>query len=51
MQDDELIKEFFHLPKYTKRNNAEQERKQAETRRRIEDILEEQAFNKLWNKE
>ncbi|ATD39080.1 adenosine deaminase [Aeromonas salmonicida] len=51
MQDDELIKESFHRPKQTKRNNAEQERKQAETRRRIEDILEEQAFNKLWNKE
>ncbi|EHD1698304.1 adenosine deaminase (plasmid) [Vibrio harveyi] len=51
MQDDELIKEFFHLPKYIKSSDTEQERKQTETRRRIEDILEEQAFNKLWNEE
>ncbi|GBK97879.1 hypothetical protein VH1709_contig00015-0001 [Vibrio harveyi] len=51
MQNDEPTKEFFHRPKRSKSSNAEQERKQAETRRRIEDILEEQAFNKLWNEE
>ncbi|KNY41952.1 adenosine deaminase [Vibrio harveyi] len=37
MQYDEPIKKSFHLPKQTKRNNAEQKRKQAKTRRRNEE--------------
>ena len=48
MDDNKPVKEPFCLPKHSKRSNAEKEKKEAETRRRIEDILEERAFNKLW---
>ena len=48
MDDNKPAKEPFFLPKHSTRNNAEQEKKAAEIRRRIEDILEERAFNKLW---
>ena len=48
MDDNKPVKEPFCLPKHSTRSNAEQEKKETEIRRRIEDILEERAFNKLW---
>lgn len=48
MKDNKPVKEPFCLPKHSTRSHVEREKKETETRRRIEDILEERAFNKLW---